>query len=374
MSGLHMLAKISLTSVHVGANRRPVSAAKITELANSIKEIGLVNPITVGKREVNGTYELLAGAHRLAACKSLKMDTVSAIVTDLEGLDRELAMIDENLLRNELTALERSEQTARRKEIYEVKYPETKKGGDQKSEEIKEKKSSLRSDPPKPFVEATAEKLGVTPRTVAQDVYIANNLTPEAKDILRDTPAANKKSVLHELAQAPTEKQAELAQAVADKKGSIKMIRAATTRRNPRKATPASSTPTAKPAPFTSPAPALSSTIPPPNPPVKIPCPKLEKRDGPVSLDAEKLDKLHNAIRTFIDVLNYSHGGFLNCPKPIQYHVAGATSLHYILLAYKRIQEIIVPGIATIEALLQSRQTEGEGNDNGNQDTTHSIA
>lgn len=64
----------------------------------------------------------------------------------------------------ELTVLERAEHLKRRKEIYEAKYPETKHGGDRRSEEAKSRRNDFVLIPS--FAEDTAAKLGVSPRKI----------------------------------------------------------------------------------------------------------------------------------------------------------------------------------------------------------------
>ncbi|MCL6447851.1 MAG: hypothetical protein K6U04_06810 [Armatimonadetes bacterium] len=65
-----------------------------------------------------------------------------------------------------MTTLERGEHLKRRKEIYEAKYPEAKKGqyGYKGNKVVTKAESEIIS-----FSEATAAKLGVSPRTVQQD-------------------------------------------------------------------------------------------------------------------------------------------------------------------------------------------------------------
>lgn len=122
-------------------------------------------------------------------------------------MDAELAEIDENLVRAELTALERAEHLKRRKEIYEAKYPETRatnKGGvfrgNQYVEVVSEKISPS-------FAQSTAAKLGVSPRTVQQEVQIATNLAEDVKEVIRGTPLEDNKKELLELARKPQEEQ-----------------------------------------------------------------------------------------------------------------------------------------------------------------------
>jgi ParB family chromosome partitioning protein len=55
---------------------------------------------------------------------------IECITIICNDITREPAKIDENLIREELTVLERAEHLKRRKELCEAKYPETKKGGD----------------------------------------------------------------------------------------------------------------------------------------------------------------------------------------------------------------------------------------------------
>ena len=52
----------------------------IGELAQSISQVGLIQPLVV--RRSSGGYELVAGERRLRACKSLGMTTVTCIVEE----------------------------------------------------------------------------------------------------------------------------------------------------------------------------------------------------------------------------------------------------------------------------------------------------
>ncbi len=88
--------------------RRIIKEAQIKELADSIRERGLVQPLIV--RCVNGNYELIAGERRLRAIKMLGGDNVKVVVT--EATDQEVAELSliENLQREDLSPLEEAEQ------------------------------------------------------------------------------------------------------------------------------------------------------------------------------------------------------------------------------------------------------------------------
>lgn len=163
--------QMPIGSVTVPADRPAVLNSTVDALADSIKQVGLLNPLTVDR---HGT--LISGAHRLEACKRLGWTAVDVNMVSLEGLRAELAEIDENLIRNhDIHYLHMGDQLARRKEIYEALHPETKNGGDPRTK-------SFRSGPA--FTEDTANKMGVTRRTIEQSVQMAENLTPEAKDAI----------------------------------------------------------------------------------------------------------------------------------------------------------------------------------------------
>jgi len=75
------------------------------ELAESIKEHGVIQPIIVTKKGVD-EYELIAGERRLRAAKRAGLPTIPAIVRELsEQHKMEFALI-ENLQREDLNALE----------------------------------------------------------------------------------------------------------------------------------------------------------------------------------------------------------------------------------------------------------------------------
>ena len=91
-------------------------------LAASMASIGLQSPITVWVPD-ESKIVLVAGAHRLAAAKSLGWEYIDALEISLDGDERELWEIDENLCRSELTDAEKREHLRRRKALWEQRQP-----------------------------------------------------------------------------------------------------------------------------------------------------------------------------------------------------------------------------------------------------------
>ena len=104
------VTEIPLKDIRPNPNqpRRDFDESALEELAASIKEKGIVTPVTV--REVEGGYELVAGERRWRASKKCKLKTIPAYVIavkdDAEMM--EIALI-ENIQREDLNSLEESE-------------------------------------------------------------------------------------------------------------------------------------------------------------------------------------------------------------------------------------------------------------------------
>ncbi|MCI8810963.1 MAG: ParB N-terminal domain-containing protein [Oscillibacter sp.] len=170
--------RIQIDKIKINPGRREALPEYIEELARSIVEVGLLNPITV-----DHDFTLIAGLHRLEAVKNLGWTEIECTVSSLEGLRAELAEIDENFVRQDLSAINFGDLLLRRKEIFETLHPQSKNGGDRRSDGFRA--SKCRSENVKSFVQDTAKKLGVGKRTVERQIQTAKNLTPEAKEILR---------------------------------------------------------------------------------------------------------------------------------------------------------------------------------------------
>ena len=77
----------------------------LEELADSIKEIGIIQPITVRLLET-GSYQLITGERRFRAAKKLGLKTIPAYIRSAEdGNMLEMALI-ENIQREDLDAIE----------------------------------------------------------------------------------------------------------------------------------------------------------------------------------------------------------------------------------------------------------------------------
>lgn len=148
---------------------RKINEGKMPGLVESIRELGIINPLRVrpisvyeNGRPVEG-WEITAGSHRFEGASRLNMAEVPCIIMQDDDLRAELAMIDENLCRAELSPAEAALQTARRKEIYEVLHPEAKRGGNSGPNG-----QFVRTDTTA-FTDATSEATGRDARSVRRD-------------------------------------------------------------------------------------------------------------------------------------------------------------------------------------------------------------
>lgn len=88
--------------------RKFFERSQLEDLANSIKEYGVIQPISV--RLINGTsYELVAGERRLRASRMAGLETIPAIVVKINDQDSAIIALIENLQRQDLNFLEEAE-------------------------------------------------------------------------------------------------------------------------------------------------------------------------------------------------------------------------------------------------------------------------
>lgn len=134
----------------------------IQELADDIKENGLINPPVVNKE-----YVLLAGERRLRACKLLGWQQIEVRMMDTRDAEHELNIeISENDVRKGFTKSERVDYIKRLLRIEQAKAAERKKAG---VANLSENSHEGRSD------EATAEQFGISSNTMRRELFIADN-------------------------------------------------------------------------------------------------------------------------------------------------------------------------------------------------------
>ena len=137
----------------------------IQELADDIRENGLINPPVVNKE-----YQLLAGERRLRACKLLGWPQIEVRMMDTRDAEHELNIeISENDVRKGFTKSERVDYIKRLLRIEQAKAKERQgeRTSDRNLTEVKRADS------------ATAEQLGISRDTMRRELFIADN-----KDLL----------------------------------------------------------------------------------------------------------------------------------------------------------------------------------------------
>lgn len=83
----------------------------LTELADSIRQHGILQPLTV--RRVNGNYELIAGERRLRAAQMAGLTEIPCIVMSMDERESGMAAMIENLQRQDLDFIEEAQGISR---------------------------------------------------------------------------------------------------------------------------------------------------------------------------------------------------------------------------------------------------------------------
>jgi ParB family chromosome partitioning protein len=132
--------------------RKHFDPAALKDLARSMKEEGLIQPITV--RKVGNAYELVVGERRLRAAQMLGWPTIDARVIDISDEDAAIKGLIENLQRADLTPIEEARGY---KQLVEAPYNMTQ--------------------------EAIAQRVGMSQTCIARSLALLD-LPPEIQEIM----------------------------------------------------------------------------------------------------------------------------------------------------------------------------------------------
>lgn len=102
--------------------RRHFDETALDELADSIKEQGVLQPIVV--RQIGDTYEIIAGERRWRATQRAGLDEIPAVIKKLDDQAAAAAALIENIQRENLNPLEESQALQRLIEEFELTHQE----------------------------------------------------------------------------------------------------------------------------------------------------------------------------------------------------------------------------------------------------------
>jgi ParB family transcriptional regulator, chromosome partitioning protein len=206
------IEELDIDQIVIPQGGRSVDRKALDRIVESMRTVGLLSPIIVCETE-NGSLELVVGRHRIAVARALGWSKIACRIERMDPLTREICEIDENYCRKDWNKLERAERLVRRKELYELKFPETrpvnKRGGPGRG-----KKTSAELAPVS-FATDTSNKIGISEREIQRSVRRATKIAPEVRAAIRDLPAiANSGAELDALANVAPEHQAAAVAAV----------------------------------------------------------------------------------------------------------------------------------------------------------------
>lgn len=218
--------------IDVAPGRRALDPAWAMTLAEQFSATGQRTPIEVV--QADDRYRLVFGLHRLEAAR-LNGTAVKAEVKQpgefASEADLKLAEIVENLVRRELSVLDRAFDIAAWREIYEAQRGAVKRGGDRRSVKAKQDQSAnlalwsesgvdpALSDPVLAelsakfalnFSDAAQQALGISPRAIYRALKIAS-IAPSVRAKISLQPVADNQSELLLLADQDPDLQARIA-------------------------------------------------------------------------------------------------------------------------------------------------------------------
>lgn len=159
-----MTKDIDIGLIFPSPTARAIDKANVSKLVLSMSQVGMISPIVVRPciRHKGTTpydaYRIVVGHHRYRAACDLKWPKVRCEIVEMDDLHAELAEIDENLIRANLSPAQEAQAIARRKAIYELMHPETR--AEANASAARKTSGNLS------FVSSTSDAIGKDKRTV----------------------------------------------------------------------------------------------------------------------------------------------------------------------------------------------------------------
>ena len=204
------IVSIRLDSIQL-RDKREYNDDAINDLAVSMRDIGLLNPISVADagEDENGekTYLACGGTNRCKAAKKLGWEWINAIV--LKGDDDELRLceISENIFRNDPTVLEWADLITEYIEIVNRKAGQIAHPGGKQ--------------PHDKGISQAAKKLHITREKVRRAKTIAA-ISKAAKEAAKEAKLSNSQKYLLEIAKKEPDEQVELVAKIVKRKATTK--------------------------------------------------------------------------------------------------------------------------------------------------------
>ena len=224
------IVTLPISLIDVGDRLRELDPDWAALLAETMKDRGLDTPIRVSEADTAGRHRLIAGLHRLEAAKLAGWAKIDAILFSGTALEAELLEIDENLIRRELSELDRATFLARRKAVWEELHPETRHGGDRRSDQVAKLGNSAEAALQQRFSAATAKKLGLSERVIQRAVARYAAIDPAVRKMLATSRIAEKGTELDALAKFERQQQLSIADELLDPENSARSVREAAIR------------------------------------------------------------------------------------------------------------------------------------------------
>jgi ParB family transcriptional regulator, chromosome partitioning protein len=202
---------VEISAIRVPERLRPVDPAAVEMLAASFLERGQDTRIIIRADGGSDRYVLIAGAHRLAAAKQMGWIEIDAELIDVSDDEARIIEIDENLVRRELSVLDRAVFLLERKLVWERLHPETAHGKARKSRQNKVANLATFQR----FSKDAAARTGLSERTIRRASLLSEKLSLEVRDLLRLSRIADNQSQLFALAKMDDEAQRAIAIALA---------------------------------------------------------------------------------------------------------------------------------------------------------------
>jgi ParB/RepB/Spo0J family partition protein len=181
--------------IYIDGPRRPITEDAVARLVESIGKVGLWNPPTVRvcdipdpvDGEMGSQYVLVAGRHRVEACKRLGLYQIECSLVDVDATGARMMEIAENLDRAELTALERDEHVAEWIKLADLQSAQL--------APIESKRVDGRGHRPESGVRAAARDIGIDRDDARRATKVAS-LSDEAKAVAKESGFDDNRSVL----------------------------------------------------------------------------------------------------------------------------------------------------------------------------------